>query len=124
MIKHRCSCSKIPIKQTNRIRFFYVSAGLTSIKLGVYRMHNSSCKPFHCIVFQVFVPEASKDEKYWVKRTKNNIAAKRSRESRRIKENRILLRAAYLEKENCALKREIKKMKEEMNEILKQQMSV
>ena len=72
----------------------------------------------------MFVPEASKDEKYWIKRTKNNIAAKRSRESRRIKENRILLRAAYLEKENCALKREIKKMKEEMNEILKQQMSV
>ena len=71
----------------------------------------------------MFVPEASKDEKYWVKRTKNNIAAKRSRESRRIKENRILLRAAYLEKENCALKREIKKMKEEMNEILKQQIS-
>ena len=72
----------------------------------------------------MFVPETSKDEKYWVKRTKNNIAAKRSRESRRIKENRILLRAAYLEKENCALKREIKKMKEEMNENLKQQMSV
>ena len=72
----------------------------------------------------MFVPEASKDEKYWIKRTKNNIAAKRSRESRRIKENRILLRAAYLEKENCALKREIKKMKEEMNEILKQQISV
>ena len=72
----------------------------------------------------MFVPEASKDENYWVKRTKNNIAAKRSRESRRIKENRILLRAAYLEKENCALKREIKKMKEEMNEILKQQISV
>ena len=72
----------------------------------------------------MFVPEAFKDEKYWVKRTKNNIAAKRSRESRRIKENRILLRAAYLEKENCALKTEIKKMKEEMNDILKQQMSV
>lgn len=72
----------------------------------------------------MFVPEASKDEKYWIKRTKNNIAAKRSRESRRIKENRILLRAAYLEKENCALKREIKKIKEEMNEILKQQISV
>lgn len=72
----------------------------------------------------MFVPEASKDEKYWIKRTKNNIAAKRSRESRRIKENRILLRAAYLEKENCALKREIKKMKEEMNEIFKQQISV
>lgn len=72
----------------------------------------------------MFVPEASKDEKYWIKRTKNNIAAKRSMESRRIKENRILLRAAYLEKENCALKREIKKMKEEMNEILKQQILV
>ena len=71
--------------------------------------------------FQVFVPEAFKDEKYWIKRTKNNIAAKRSRETRRIKENRILLRAAYLEKENCGLKKEIRKMKEEIKELLKQQ---
>lgn len=48
-----------------------------------------------------------------MRRTKNNIAAKRSREARRIKENQIALRAAFLEKENNALKDEVNKIKEE-----------
>lgn len=62
---------------------------------------------------KVFVPDACKDERYWMRRTKNNIAAKRSREARRIKENQIALRAAFLEKENNALKDEVNKIKEE-----------
>jgi len=44
-----------------------------------------------------------KDGKYWEKRTKNNLAARRSREARRLKENQIALRTAYLEQENAAL---------------------
>lgn len=48
-----------------------------------------------------------------MRRNKNNIAAKRSREARRIKENQIALRAAFLEKENNALKDEVNKIKEE-----------
>lgn len=44
------------------------------------------------------------DNKYWEKREKNNNAARRSREARRLKENQIVLRAAYLEKENRVLK--------------------
>merc|ERR1712158_353376 len=47
-----------------------------------------------------FVPQDSKDDKYWEKREKNNVAARRSREARRLKENQIALRTAYLEKEN------------------------
>nr|XP_034300917.1 thyrotroph embryonic factor isoform X2 [Crassostrea gigas] len=62
---------------------------------------------------KVFVPDACKDERYWMRRSKNNIAAKRSREARRIKENQIALRAAFLEKENNALKDEVNKIKEE-----------
>lgn len=46
-----------------------------------------------------FVPEELKDDKYWARRRKNNIAAKRSRDARRQKENQIALRARYLEKE-------------------------
>lgn len=68
---------------------------------------------------QVFVPEDCKDEKYWMRRTKNNIAAQRSREARRIKENQIALRAAFLEKENNALKDEVKMIKEENTKLLK-----
>ena len=40
-----------------------------------------------------------KDSKYWVRRRKNNLAAKRSRDARRAKENQIAMRASYLEKE-------------------------
>ncbi|KAJ9574861.1 hypothetical protein L9F63_007956, partial [Diploptera punctata] len=46
-----------------------------------------------------FVPDDLKDEKYWARRRKNNMAAKRSRDARRVKENQIALRAGYLEKE-------------------------
>jgi len=53
------------------------------------------------------VPEELKDEKYWDKRTKNKMATRRSREARRLKENQIALRAAYLEKENKALKKQV-----------------
>jgi leukemia factor-related protein len=42
-----------------------------------------------------------KDEKYWARRRKNNMAAKRSRDARRMKENQIALRAGFLEKEVC-----------------------
>merc|ERR1719189_965371 len=49
------------------------------------------------------IPE-KKDEKYWEKRNKNNVAARRSREARRLKENQISLRTAYLEQENASLK--------------------
>jgi len=56
---------------------------------------------------KLFVPDLDKDDKYWDKRTKNNVAARRSREARRLKENQIALRAAYLEKENKVLKKEL-----------------
>jgi len=38
-------------------------------------------------MFQLYVPSSFKDEKYWEKRVKNNVAARRSREARRLKEN-------------------------------------
>jgi len=56
---------------------------------------------------KIFVGEQAKDERYWTKRTKNNVAARRSREARRLKENQIALRAAYLEKENQLLKKDL-----------------
>merc|ERR1719158_2799374 len=56
---------------------------------------------------QIFTDEEAKDQKYWTKRCKNNVAARRSREARRLKENQIALRAAYLEKENRNLKKNL-----------------
>jgi len=54
-----------------------------------------------------YVPDLEKDDKYWDKRGKNNVAARRSREARRLKENQIALRAAYLERENSVLKQNL-----------------
>merc|ERR1712241_68862 len=65
-----------------------------------------------------FVPQDSKDDKYWEKREKNNVAARRSREARRLKENQIALRTAYLEKENNGLKAELQAAKAESMELM------
>lgn len=54
-----------------------------------------------------------KDEKYWARRKKNNHAAKRSRDARRVKENQIALRASYLERENKCLLKEMEKIHHE-----------
>lgn len=59
-----------------------------------------------------YVPQEGKDGKYWEKRIKNNIAARRSREARRLKENQIALRAAFLEKQNGSLKNQVKELME------------
>lgn len=62
---------------------------------------------------KVFVPEEQKDEKYWQRRKKNNLAAKRSRDARRLKENQITVRAAFLERENAALRTEVADLRKE-----------
>ncbi|XP_008436095.1 TEF transcription factor, PAR bZIP family member a isoform X2 [Poecilia reticulata] len=62
---------------------------------------------------KVFVPEEQKDEKYWQRRKKNNMAAKRSRDARRLKENQITVRAAFLERENMALRQEVAELRKE-----------
>merc|ERR1712062_909385 len=57
-----------------------------------------------------YVPSESKDMCYWEKRNKTNEAARRSREARRLKENQIALRTAFLEKENAQLKAALDEM--------------
>ncbi|XP_066563344.1 TEF transcription factor, PAR bZIP family member a isoform X2 [Amia ocellicauda] len=60
---------------------------------------------------KVFVPDEQKDDKYWSRRKKNNVAAKRSRDARRLKENQITVRAAFLERENSALRQEVAELR-------------
>ncbi|XP_061564031.1 TEF transcription factor, PAR bZIP family member a isoform X2 [Cololabis saira] len=62
---------------------------------------------------KVFVPDEQKDEKYWHRRKKNNLAAKRSRDARRLKENQITVRAAFLERENVALRSEVAELRKD-----------
>ncbi|TRY95751.1 hypothetical protein DNTS_022145 [Danionella cerebrum] len=63
---------------------------------------------------KVFIPEDLKDDRYWARRRKNNIAAKRSRDARRLKENQIAIRAGFLEKENAALRQEVAELRKEL----------
>jgi len=67
---------------------------------------------------RTIVPEQEKDDQYWDKRIKNNIATKRAREAKRLKENQIALRAAFLEKENERLKEEMENMRMEHTKVV------
>merc|ERR1712154_348383 len=64
-----------------------------------------------------------KDEAYWERRRKNNEAAKRSRDSRKQKENEIAVRASYLEQENIQLKMELAQVKAELGSYREQQLA-
>ncbi|CAG0886172.1 unnamed protein product [Cyprideis torosa] len=60
---------------------------------------------------KLLIPNEMKDEDYWERRKKNNDAAKRSRDIKRMKEARIKMRLAHLEKENVALRQEVSELK-------------
>ena len=62
-------------------------------------------------------PSDSKDHQYWERRRKNNLAAKRSRDARRAKEDEIAIRAAFLEQENVQLKWEVTRLKSETGRL-------
>lgn len=55
----------------------------------------------------------AQDDKYWSRRKKNNMAAKRSRDARRLKENQITVRASFLERENAALRQQVAEMRKD-----------
>ncbi|XP_077056624.1 HLF transcription factor, PAR bZIP family member b isoform X2 [Siphateles boraxobius] len=63
---------------------------------------------------KIFISDDMKDDKYWARRRKNNVAAKRSRDARRLKENQIAIRAGFLEKENAVLRQEVADIRKEL----------
>jgi len=63
------------------------------------------------------VPDDKKDENYWRRRHKNNIAAKRSREARRQKETDLSKRAIVLEVEHEKLRVELQDARQENEEL-------
>merc|ERR1712150_38623 len=60
------------------------------------------------------MPEDSKDDKYWRRRAKNNEAAKRSREAKRMKEDEVQQKVEVLENERDLLRN---KLEEALSEI-------
>lgn len=63
------------------------------------------------------MPDDKKDDAYWERRRKNNEAAKRSRDLRRMKEDEIAVRATFLEQENLKLKAQVNILKNELTKL-------
>ncbi|XP_060809070.1 transcription factor ces-2-like [Amyelois transitella] len=59
------------------------------------------------------IPQELKDEKYFERRRRNNQAAKKSRDARRIREDQIAWRACLLEQENASLRAHISALRQE-----------
>ncbi|XP_078573686.1 uncharacterized protein LOC144860390 [Branchiostoma floridae x Branchiostoma japonicum] len=64
-----------------------------------------------------FIPEEKKDGAYWDKRRKNNEAAKRSREKRRLNDMVLETRVLQLTQENARLRAEMYAMKQRLTEV-------
>ena len=71
-----------------------------------------------------FIPEFKKDEGYWSKRRKNNEAAKRSREKRRINDVVMAQKIGELTNENTNLKRELEAIKRHFGLRIDQQFPI
>ncbi|EDW00753.1 uncharacterized protein LOC6560977 [Drosophila grimshawi] len=63
------------------------------------------------------IPDAQKDAKYYERRKRNNEAAKKSRDARKIREDRIAFRAALLEQENSILRAQILALRDELQTV-------
>lgn len=63
------------------------------------------------------IPDEQKDAKYYEKRKRNNEAAKKSRDARKIREDRIAFQAAFLEQENSLLKAQVITLQNEMQSL-------
>lgn len=59
-----------------------------------------------------------KDSAYYERRRKNNAAAKKSRDRRRMKEDNIVIRCAFLERENMTLKAELDAVKKHLGRFV------
>merc|ERR1712112_98964 len=61
--------------------------------------------------------DRKRDEKYWERRRKNNLAAKKSRDSRRVRENQLRLRVLFLENANKVLREQMERKDLETGEL-------
>ncbi|XP_060841936.1 transcription factor ces-2-like [Rhopalosiphum padi] len=85
--------------------------------------HECTCKIYSVQLTQLRrlkkdTPREKKDAKYYEKRKRNNMAAKKSREAKRRRDNEMALKLFILEKENMLLKFRLSTVTEEL-EIIK-----
>jgi len=76
----------------------------------------------HVVKQTLTVPSVSqdggvRDEKYWERRRKNNLAAKKSRDTRRVRENQLRLRVLFLENANKVLREQMERKDLETGEL-------
>merc|ERR1719188_2668773 len=62
-------------------------------------------------------PGVKKDDKYWERRRKNNLAAKKSRDARRVRENQLRLRVLCLENANRVLREQMDRKEVELVQL-------
>ena len=82
----------------------------------------------HCEQYEEASPEPTssgimqteRDEKYWERRRKNNIAAKKSRDARKIRENQLKVKVNCLQNANQVLRDQVERDKLEINELKQQ----
>ena len=58
------------------------------------------------------IPDEQKDERYFERRKRNNLAAKKSRDQRKMREDAISLRPSFLEKENALMRTQVSALRE------------
>lgn len=58
-----------------------------------------------------------KDDKYWERRRKNNLAAKKSRDARRVRENQLRLRVLCLENANRVLREQMDRKEADLAQL-------
>jgi len=61
------------------------------------------------------IPHEQKDNKYFERRRRNNLAAKKSRDARKTREDHLAMRVAHLEKENAIFRAQVAILREEMS---------
>lgn len=59
----------------------------------------------------------ARDDKYWERRRKNNLAAKKSRDTRRMRENQLRLRVLFLENANKVLREQMERKEQESGKL-------
>ena len=63
------------------------------------------------------IPDSQKDSRYFERRKRNNLAAKKSRDQRKLREETVAMRAGLLEEENAALRAQLSHLQEEKNSL-------
>ncbi|XP_018786166.1 PREDICTED: thyrotroph embryonic factor [Bactrocera latifrons] len=93
---HTLSIADFPLMELNRVGVF---------PAFLHRRSRGEKRP---------IPDEQKDEKYYERRKRNNEAAKKSRDARKIREDRIAFRAALLEQENSILRAQVMALRDEL----------